>query len=54
MTNAREIVHSEAPPSAEPELAALRESHETPAVELHVRSHCNVPEPDRACATLPA
>ena len=44
MANEREIVHSEAPYNAEPELAALRESHETPAEEFYVRSHGNVPE----------
>ena len=44
MANEREIVHSEAPYNAEPELATLRESHETPAAEFYVRSHGNVPE----------
>ena len=44
MANERGIVHSEAPYNAEPELAALRESHETPAEEFYVRSHGNVPE----------
>ena len=48
MTNEREIVHSETPYNAEPELATLRESHETAAEDFYVRSHGNVPEVEAA------